>query len=74
MSRGGARPGAGRKPSGEPLKKLSIAPHLSEYDALKNAAALAGKTLSRFVIDAAMEKARILCCGKRVSIPAGNES
>lgn len=54
MSSGGRRPGAGRKPSGDPCKKISIAPRLSEYAILKKAAE---KTFSRFVIDAALEKA-----------------
>ena len=55
---GGARKGAGRKPSGDPTKKFSIAARMSEYAVLKDAAGKAGKTVSRFVVEAALEKAR----------------
>lgn len=55
---GDAREGGGRKPSGDPCKKLSIAPRMSEYAVIKKAAEDAGKSFSRYVIDAAMEKAR----------------
>lgn len=54
---GGARPGSGRKPSGDPTKKFSIAARMSEYTVLKDAAEKAGKTISRFVVEAALEKA-----------------
>ena len=60
MSRGGARPGAGRKPSGERARTTSINPRRSEYAILKAAAEQAGKTFSRFVIDAALEKANAM--------------
>ena len=65
---GGAREGAGRKPSGDPCRKLSIAPRQSEYAVLKEAAAAEGKTFSRYVIDAAMEKASALQGQKRRDI------
>ena len=60
MSRGGARPGAGRKPGGDPTRTFSVNPRGSEYAILKNAAALAGKTLSRFLVDAGLKEAASL--------------
>ena len=58
MSWGGARKGAGRKPSGNPTKKMSVAMRETELRLLKAAAEDAGKSFSRYVVDAALEKAR----------------
>lgn len=58
MNRDAAPKKRGRKPSGNPCKKLSIAPRLSEYEAIKKAAEAAGQTFSRYVIDAAMTRTR----------------
>lgn len=50
------KPRMGRPPSGDPVKKLSIAPRQSEYEAIRRAAEKAGVSFSRFVIAAALEK------------------
>ena len=55
--RGGKRKGAGRPPSGDPVRNMTIAPKESERAALQAAAARCGKSVSRFVIDAAMKEA-----------------
>lgn len=56
--RGGARPGAGRKSKGENAKRktISISGTPAEIDELKQKAAEAGKTTSRFLIELALEK------------------
>ena len=58
MSWGGARKGAGRKPSADPTRKMSVAMRETELRLLKAAAGNAGKSFSRYVVDAALEKAR----------------
>lgn len=56
MASGGKREGAGRKPSGDPTHKFSIAAKESEFQKLKALAQKSGKTLSRFLVDLALEQ------------------
>ncbi len=53
--RGGARTGAGRPRNADPTKKFSMAAHESEYAIIKAAAKKAGKTVSRYLVDLALE-------------------
>lgn len=53
---GGKRDGAGRKKSGDPVKKFSLSAKQSEYDAVKKMADEQGKSLSRLLIDLALDK------------------
>lgn len=50
----------GRKPLGDPIQKASVCPRASELALLREAAELSGKTFSRYVLDAALEKAASL--------------
>ena len=59
MAKGGAREGAGRPKlrSGEGLgKNLSIRVSESEIALIKQKAAACGKTMSRYIVDCALEK------------------
>lgn len=51
--RGGARKGAGRKPTGRKYHVMSVTGSKEELDAIRRKAAAAGKTVSRFLLDAA---------------------
>ncbi len=53
---GGKRPGAGRPKSSDPVKKFSVASKLSEYEAIKQKAENAGQSISRYLIDCALNK------------------
>ena len=50
----------GPKPSGDPVCKMSVSPRASEGRAIREAAARAGKTLSRFFVDAALKEAALM--------------
>ena len=47
----------GRQPLNDPIRTFSVNPRSSEYAAIKEAAAAQGKTLSRFLVDAALKEA-----------------
>lgn len=53
--RGGRREGAGRKPTGKKYKIFSVCGTEEEIEEIKMRASQSGKTLSRFVIDAALK-------------------
>ena len=54
---GEARRRRGPKPSGDPVCKMSVSPRVSESGIIRKAAAAQGKTLSRFLVDAALKEA-----------------
>lgn len=53
--RGGKREGAGRKPTGKKYKVFSVCGTEEEIAEIKTRAMQSGKTLSRFVMDAALK-------------------
>lgn len=53
--RGGRRDGAGRKPTGKKYKIFSVCGTEEEISEIKMKARQSGKTLSRFVVDAALK-------------------
>ena len=59
---GGKRPGAGMKPGTklkpERRKKVSVLLSTKEHDTIIGAAELAGKSVSRFIREAALKKAK----------------
>ncbi len=50
-NRGGARAGAGRKPTGRQYHIMSVTGTKEELDCIREKAQLAGKSISRFIID-----------------------
>lgn len=50
-NRGGARKGAGRKPTGKQYHVMSITGSKEELDFIRQKADLAGKSISRYVIE-----------------------
>lgn len=54
-SRGGFRKGSGRPKSDDPTKKFSMSAHLSEYNLIEKAALAEGKSISRYLVDLALE-------------------
>lgn len=52
MNHGGARPGAGRKPTGRPIKKQrKIVATDEEWEDIKEAANTQGKSISQYLLD-----------------------
>lgn len=50
-NRGGARKGAGRKPTGKQYHIMSVTGTKEELDAIRQKAQEAGKSISRYIID-----------------------
>lgn len=52
MSKGGSRPGAGRPPTGEPIKKQrKVVATDDEWKDIQDAAKAQGKSVSQYLID-----------------------
>lgn len=55
-TRGGARPGSGRKASDVKLKKFSISAKLPDYELIRAEAEKQGMSISKYLILTALEK------------------
>ena len=55
---GGKRKGAGRPKGNDATKKFSISARMSEYALIAKAAASEGKSISRYLVELALQKSR----------------
>ena len=53
---GGARKGAGRKPTGKKYHIMSVTGKKEELDAIRELAKTSNKSISRFIIDTILKK------------------
>ncbi len=55
---GGKRKGAGRPKGNDGTKKFSVSARMSEYAIIEKAAADEGKSISRYLVELALQKSR----------------